>query len=90
MKKVLVKLLIVFSQIGIFLGFTIFVLSGNVWPILPLAIPFGIFLAMAMSGRLSCIHCSTPLWDVRTIGRWIPVSPNIVDKCGECGNGLFE
>ncbi len=90
MKKIFVKILIVSSQIGLFSAFFVFAFEGNRWLIIHLLFPFGIYWLMAMTDRLNCIHCSTPLWDSRTSGRWIPVSPNVVDKCGECGRGLFE
>lgn len=54
------------------------------------AIPLFIIVVMAQLRLLNCIHCGTPMWDVRTIGKTVPVSPAIVDECGVCGRPLFR
>lgn len=90
MKSIFVKFLIVLSQLGNFTALFIIAFGGNYWFIIPAILPFSIFMIMAMTGHLLCIHCSTPLWDTRTIGKWIPVRPSVVDKCGECGRSLFD
>lgn len=89
-KRVFVNFLLIFSQIGSVAAFLIIAFGGNYWLIPPAVLPLGILVFMAMTERVNCIHCSTPLWDSRTMGTWGPVSPNVVDKCGNCGRGLFE
>lgn len=90
MKRFFVKFLLIFSQIGCVTAFLIVAFGGNYWLIPPAVLPLGILVFMAMTERVNCIHCSTPLWDSRTMGEWMPVSPTVVDKCGNCGRGLFE
>ncbi len=54
------------------------------------ALPLLVLVIMANAVALNCIHCGTPLYDVRTIGRSGPVRPSVVDDCGECRWPLFE
>ena len=41
-------------------------------------------------GRLERRHCGLPLWDKRVMGTRLPVRPNVIDKCPQCGIPMFS
>jgi hypothetical protein len=89
-KATAVKTLLVLSQLAPLGGAIAFFSLHTVLYFLLGSLPLLVLVIMAKRGALDCIHCGTPLHDVRTIGRSTPVRPSVVDYCGECRRPLFE
>jgi hypothetical protein len=89
-KATAVKTLLVLSQVAPLGGAIAFFAFHTVLYFLLGSLPLLVLVIMAKRDALDCIHCGTPLLDVRTIGRSVPVHPSVVDDCGECHWPLFE
>jgi hypothetical protein len=91
MKKArVIKTLLVLAQLAPLGGIVaVFVLKTTLYFLLS-GLPLLALVIMANRGALDCIHCGTPLFDSRTIGRFMPVRPSVIDDCGECHRPLFE
>ncbi len=89
-KATAVKTLLVLSQVAPLGGAIAFFAFHTILYWLLAALPLLVLVIMAKRNELDCIHCGTPLHDVRTIGRTMPIRPSVVDDCGECRWPLFE
>jgi hypothetical protein len=89
-KATAIKTLLVLAQLGAFGGFVSFFALHTLLYFFLGSLPLLVLVIMAKRGALDCIHCGTPLHDVRTIGRSTPVHPSVVDYCGACRRPLFE